>query len=486
MDATTDRAPREPGPSADSPEDTPRRRPFSHWARQVAGIPLPPEADRARERPIAVSRFIPLTRQAVIADLCRDVEDGAATQTFAELALRLERHRNHDYRALGREMRRLYLPFSPDADTLKVYEPDPSEAAAMEARLAELTTHLLTRANYTALRNQEITEILSSQSSYSLRITVDLAEYNLLQVFVRDVYIKTHAVRRPETAYILKYEYKVRVYRRLFVLLKLKSDADRARDVAAAEGISEARALKRVKKRRKQLPQDTTAEHIYIKVFKDMPEHDLQILFPLRRVQFRPFDKIKFFATAGGGTLFGIFTTTGKVLAATNPFAAVGALIGFAGLLGRQVATFFNQRTRYMMELAQKLFFHNLANNRAALALLLDRAEEEDVKEDLITLYFLAGQTLEERELAAAKRRIDDIIVERYGVAVDFELDDALSRLVKDGAVVREGSVLKFPTIAEASARYQELARADDVRDTRELVSDSAVRCEREADLTEA
>jgi hypothetical protein len=202
-----------------------------------------------------------------------------------------------------------------------------------------------------------------------------------------------------------------------------------------------------------------------------MPEHDLQILFPLRQVQFRPFDRLKFFATATGGTAFGIFSTTGKVLAATNPITAVGALIGFIGLLTRQITQFFNQRNRYMMELAQKLFFHNLANNRAALTLLLDRAEEEDVKEDLITLYFLRGESVTRSALPEKKAMIEKVIADRYGVRVDFELDDALSRLIKDGAVREEGGILHFPTLRDAAAYYARQRERDDKDDQRRLMA---------------
>ncbi|UOM33158.1 DUF3754 domain-containing protein [Acuticoccus sp. I52.16.1] len=466
MDATPERA------KTPAPTKAPARpKPFTVLLREIAGFPLPPEHEIAH-KPIPASRFIPLTRQAVTADLCRDIPGEKDGQVFALAALRLERHRNHAYRALAREMRRIYLPFSPDADTLKVCTFADDERLDMERRLSDLTEHLLTRANYTSLETEEIDAILNEQSSYSLRIEVDLDEYDLLHVYARDVYLTHHEVRRPETAFLKTYRYDIRVYRRLFILLKLKSDAERAAEVAAKEGISEKAALKRVEKRRKNLPTGMSTDNIYIKVFKDMPEHDLQILFPLRRVQFRPFDKIKFYATAGGGTAFGVFSTTGKVVAATNPIAAVGALVAFGGLLARQVTGFFNQRNRYMMELSQKLFFHNLANNRAALTLLLDRAEEEDVKEDLITLYFLAGETVEEAELMARKRRIDEAIVERYGVSVDFEIEDALRRLLADGVVTKVGSALQFLTFAEAAAHYDRLLAAHDDEDARHIQED--------------
>jgi hypothetical protein len=454
------------GPDDPHPETTARRKPFGAWVREMAGIP---ELAEEQQIEVPVSRFIPLTRHAVMADLCEDIEGPDDTDHFAHAALELERHRAHDYRRLAREIRRLYLPFSPDADTLKVRDFPREEAQRMEGRLAHKVRYLLTRANYTPLPQDELTRILSAQSPYSLRIEVDLDEYDMLHVFARDVYVAEHTVRRPETLYLLKATIKTRVYRRLFVALKLKTDEDRAKEVAERQDISQRKAFRQVRKRRRQLPQNTRAECIYVKVFKDMPEHDLQILFPLRTIQFRPFDKLKFYATAGGGTAFGLFSTTGKVVAATNPIAAVGALAGFIGLLARQITKFFNQRTHYMMELSQKLFFHNLANNRAALTLLLDRAEEEDVKEDLITLYFLRGQTIRRPDLATKKRMIEAVIADHYGVSVDFELSDALSRLIADGVVREEGDTLAFPSLQDAAAHYSALRKSDDADDIRHL-----------------
>ena len=416
----------------------------------------------------APSRFIPLTRQAVIADLCQDPAMAGEREAFATLALHLQRHRGHGYRALAEEMRRCYLPFSPDRDTLRVQTFSDEETEAMKARLSRLTTHLLERANYSAIDTETLNALLNEKSPYSLRISVDLGEYDELLMFRRESYPVTHTVRNSQT-FFLKRSYETRNYRRLFILLKLKSEDARAAEIAKAQDIAHAKALKIVRKRRKQLPTGTSADFIYMKVFKDIPEHDLEMLFPLRKVEFRPFDKIKFYATAGGGTAFGVFTTTGKILAATNPFAAVGALIAFIGLLGRQVTTFFNQHTRYMMELSQRLFFHNLANNRAALALLLDRAEEEDVKEDLIALYFNAGETVPESALPSRKARIDGIIKARYGAAVDFELSDAVSRLKGDGVLRTEGEALVFPSLAEAAEIYARLVKEDDRDDARHM-----------------
>ncbi len=416
------------------------------------------------------SRFIPLTRAQVITALAADPLGRGDADTFASVALRLQKHRAHVYRALGEEMRTAYLPFSPDADTLPDPGVTPEVRAAYERRLSALTQHLLDRANYQRLTNDEITAILSAQSPYSLRIAVDLAEYDDLQIYTRDTYRTTSTLRRPDLLWLVKETHEVIIWRRLFVLLKLKSAEARAAELAEAETISHKKALRQVRRRRRALPTDTTANAIYIKVFKDMPQYDLQILFPLRTVQFRPFDKLKFLATAGGGTAFGVFTTTGKILAASNPLAAGGALIGFVALVARQVSNFFNQRTRYMMELAQKLFFHNLASNRAALSLLLDLGEDEDVKEDLLTLYLFAGTEFGAEEVTARKAEIDRLVATRTGARIDFELSDALARLEADGIVSRAGGRIRIATLGEAADVYARHLEADDADDMRHIV----------------
>lgn len=121
------------------------------------------------------------------------------------------------------------------------------------------------------------------------------------------------------------------------------------------------------------------------------------MLFPNTRISFRPFDKLKLCVTAGGGTAAGVAGTATKILAATNPFALAIALAGLSAVIFRQVMGFFNTRNRYMMMLAQNLYFCSLANNRGALTLIVDSAEEEDVKEDMLPYAFTRALSLSSR-----------------------------------------------------------------------------------------
>jgi hypothetical protein len=117
----------------------------------------------------------------------------------------------------------------------------------------------------------------------------------------------------------------------------------------------------------------------------------------------------------------------------------------------RQVMNFFNTRNRYMMVLAQNLYFCSLANNRGALTLIADAAEEEDVKEDMLLYAFLAKQGGRGAKLDAVKDEIGAFLSKRCGVEVSFDEDDALGRLVTDGIVRKEAKGTAFALGAEAA-----------------------------------
>jgi hypothetical protein len=110
------------------------------------------------------------------------------------------------------------------------------------------------------------------------------------------------------------------------------------------------------------------------------------------------------------------------------------------------------------MQLAQSLYFQNLANNQGALALLVDEAEEEDVKEEVLLYRHLLHGPIPENELEALDRRIEQFLEAKFGIHVDFDVHDALERLLASGLVVRTsaGELHALP-LAEANRHLREL-----------------------------
>ena len=384
--------------------------------------------------------FIPVTRFALIDTLSKLEHDQYDSKEIGSFFYFLGqwRHQEHQERLL--RLKECYLPFSPDRDTVKVIERSNEELRELQQELLTEIEAILERANYCHLDDEKLDQLLSTHSAHGLQLKVDRSEYDAIMVYSRGA-DKDILEKRNWKKFFKKEEITVPTFKRLFLLLKLKEQEQRIKEVMEEKKISEKKARKIVTRHRKQLPKASDGEHIYLKLFKNIPQEDVEMMFPNTQVKFRLFDKIKLGMTAGGGTIAGVAGAASKVMAAVaaaNPIALATSIFGVIGIVVRQVMNFFNTRNKYMLTLSQRLYFHSLADNRGALTLLSDRGEEEDVKEELLLYRFLLDKPRPRTELKQLDGEIEAFMQERFGVDVDFEIEDALPRLVKDKIVTED------------------------------------------------
>jgi hypothetical protein len=397
--------------------------------------------------------FIPVSRHGLRAKLIAMLkEDGGAERAWNRAFDCLAAWRHQSYRRLLLDLIEDYLPFSPDSDTASLIDLDAAGRAKARAELIQGIERLLVQANYVRLSENDLRRILIERSPHGLSLKVDLSDFDDLLLYYRGTAVEVLEARNPWRLYLVKDRCEVPVFQRLFLLLKLKPVEALAAEIAAAKGIDHAKALAIARKRRRHLPPGVSSDKIYLKVFKRIPQVDLEMLFPNTRIAFRPFDKLKLCVTAGGGTAAGVAGTASKILAATNPIALAAALAGLSAVIFRQVMGFFNTRNRYMMMLAQNLYFCSLANNHGALTLIADSAEEEDVKEDMLLYAFLARRPSHHDALADLKAAIQRFVADRCGTAIDFDANDAVQRLLADG-LVRKDEAGTLCAIAPDEAR---------------------------------
>jgi len=173
----------------------------------------------------------------------------------------------------------------------------------------------------------------------------------------------------------------------------------------------------------------------------------VEMIFPNTKVRFRLFDKIKFGVTAGSGVGMGVVGTAGKIAIASNPYTLAAAVAGLGGVALRQATAFLNQRTRYMVVLAQNLYFHAMADNRGVMTLLADRAAEEDVKEEMLLYGILAKERVNIGDLRQVDKAIEEYLEATFDIDVNFDVDDALQRLKADGIVseLADGTLQTLP-----------------------------------------
>jgi hypothetical protein len=129
--------------------------------------------------------------------------------------------------------------------------------------------------------------------------------------------------------------------------------------------------------------------------------------------------------------------------------AAVSGLVAVGAFIMRQRLKYEAQTLRYQKQLADTVYFRNIANNTGVLDLLIGAGEEQDAKEA-----YLAYSVLRREGRPLAKAELDNfcetLLRERFGLEIDFEIQDALGKLERLGLVAREGDTYNAAAPAEA------------------------------------
>jgi hypothetical protein len=415
-----------------------------------------PHAGGALQR----EKFLPVTRTALVDRLtvASAWPNGDVAQVRRFLRY-LDYWRRHSYTMKLLDLEQSYEPFSPDSDLLSTRTFSADERSVLRKRLVGQISEFLVQGNFTRVDPSEVHIILTKDSHYGLDLQVDLSAFEELLIFYRGATTITERRRDPLKAYVGWKEVKIPVFQRLFLLFKLKPFEERVRDVMQQRQMVRADAEQYVKRMRGLLPAMVSSDYVYLKLFKNMPRSDVEMIFPNTKVKFRLFDKIKFGVTAGGGLGMGVFGTASKIaLLTTNPIAFAGALVGLGGVAARQASNFVAQRNRYMVVMAQNLYFHAMADNRGVITLLADRAAEEDVKEEMLLYSALAKAPANIRELAHVDEAIEQYLARTFKVDVDFDVGDALRRLKQDGIVTElPDGTLQTLAPEQAALRIDEL-----------------------------
>lgn len=404
-------------------------------------------------------KFIPVTRAALMERLTRPQSwRGSEAKETRRFFRYLDYWRQASYSAHLLEMGQTYEPFNPDSDLLVTRKYTDAEKATLQQRLMEQTQMLLEQANYTRIDPADVKLILTSDSHYGLDLQVDMHAFDELMIYYRGATKRRLHRRDARKLYLFKEEYEVPIFQRLFLLFKLKPIEQRIDEVMKQQQCDRKAAERIVRKLRGSLGAEISADSVYLKLFKNIPRSDIEMCFPNTTVRFRLFDKLRLGVTAGGGFGVGVVGTATKLMVAANPIALAGAVATLGGLAFRQGMKFIHKRNEYMVTMAQNLYFHALADNRGVMTVLADRAAEEDIKEEMLLYSVLAKDTVHVNELADVDAAIEQQLLNTFGLNLNFDLHDALDRLVNDGVVNigQDGWIRTLPP-AEAARHIDSL-----------------------------
>lgn len=402
------------------------------------------------------ARFIPFRRHDIVAMcLAEGALTGAEADGFRLCAAMVASLIHHEFHARLETLKDAYAPVSADSDTRVLSPPiDGDRPPSQPGELVKALAGVLERANFEPVTRKELHAALTRESLFRVRLFVNYDDFDEVLVFKRGESPRTERVR--SWFGLRKREISFVNYDRVLLYVRFKDAAH---------------FLRRKRKRLHFVPGT-----VFIKLFQNIPQADVEMLFPNAEVRMKFTDKLAIGVPA---------LVSGALIAATKLGATavlIGALIAFwvgwrkdevkldqAALLGlcaglfaiggylwRQFSNFRNRKIQFLKLLADNLYFKKLDTNAGVFHRLIDSAEEEECKEVLIAYHFLlaAGAPVAGRDL---DRSVETWFRDKWNCTLDFDLQDAVKKLVRLGLAEKEGAGYRAVPLAEAQRRLDRL-----------------------------
>lgn len=375
------------------------------------------EAGASAPRSWRLENFVPIRKADLLAVLSSDPGLREAERTdFLRLCRLLEATIHFEFQQFLEDLKTAYAPFDPDADTTPVWVVSAEERTRRADKLFDRFCEVLTWANFTRLSQADLERALEAMSEWGVNLVVDFSCFERLEVFARGAAILRRQRRRRFFFWPRRPpEVDVPIYQRLVVIFRL----------------------------RERLASDEHGDPdtIYLKIFKNIPTMDLDMLLPGSRVRMSILDRGKVLLPIVSGLAIAVWKVVqgALVLLATGVYGA----LAFLGLLGgtvgyglRSFHTHVRMVQRYQLNLTRSLYYQNMDNNAGVLHRLVDEAEEQELREAVLAWFFLwreAGpQGCSSEEL---DRRIEEFLARLIHREIDFEVSDALHKLQRLGLV---------------------------------------------------
>lgn len=361
--------------------------------------------------------YIPLRKTDLVELLCADKSLSRVDRdAFRQLCVLIAAVFHFEYHQRLEELKNDYAPFDPDAVTRPIRTLLPEERQQKLEELFGEFESLMERANFKKLDTSALQSAHGKESEFGVHTSVDFRLFEKLAAYVRGEAIGTRS-KRHWLFFWKKEPVKLPIYQRLAVIAKLCSN--------------------------RRVGEDIDINRVYLKIFKDIPRMDLEMLLPGARLSMPRLQRWKMSSSWIGGAayiLYSVSTDLLQALATGAWWVFWGPLTALAGYGYKQWASYQSTRTSYGLRLTQSLYFQNLDSNAGVLFHLLDEAEEQECREAMLAYYYLWRHAGAE---GWSSENLDDYVeldLERMAnLKVDFEIGDALAKLERLQLVTRHG-----------------------------------------------
>jgi hypothetical protein len=360
----------------------------------------------------------------------------AEQDAFRRLADRLVDHYHRSFHARFLRIKDAYALFDPDRDTLSITEPTVQDRDKAIHHLFREIKGLLEKANYKELSRLEAMQIMRGATLWGLELDVDWSVFDHIEIYYRGDSVGTRTIRRWWKLWKNE-EKEVAEFNRLVVVLRQKPH--------------------------KRLGKEADTNSVFMKIFKDIPKPDLEMVLPGTRIRLTKLDRgLILYPVLSGLALF-LYKVLSDWIGFKDVFSIAASVslswslaILFAGYGYKSYVSYSSKKTAYTLRLTRSLYYQVIDSNAGVFFRLLDEAEEQEVREALLAYFYLwkspGGQALSPEQLDDA---VEEDLERRLGIKVDFEIVDALEKLESLKLVRREGDAFRAIPLEEAATAVE-------------------------------
>ncbi len=340
--------------------------------------------------------------------------DSREQANFRQLASLILSLLHHLYRQRHEQLAYVYAPLDPDRDTRLSHVPIPVHRDRMTDEVFSRLQDALQRANYRRLSPADIQEALRAASQWGIRMRVNFGSLKRLEVYARGSVIGQRAHRSWRKFFALELV-DVPLHQRLVVVFRTR-DGHKS-------------------------PEHFDSRKVYLRMFKNVPQQDVDMMLPASGIQMSWLDHSRIVLPsmyAVGMTLWRVLRNV-LLLTFVGLFKTVALFFVVLFAIGFGAKSLFtysvNTRRRYLLNMAQSLYYQNLDNNAGVMYRLLEDGEQQEACEAVLTYFVtavvLAGQNaITLKEIAS---HCEEILLEATGAFVAFDVDAASRNLIHLG-----------------------------------------------------
>jgi hypothetical protein len=381
--------------------------------------------------------FVPMHTKDMVEYLAQHCDTMQEQQEFRRLASLILSLLHQMYRLRHEQLTYTYALLDPDRDKMLVCVPTVGRGDALCQELFEKTQDVLKRANYRRLSPHEIQIALRAASQWGVRMRVNFAGMRKLEVYARGGVVGSRAIR-PWYKFFKLQTVEVPLYQRLVVVFRTQAGS---------------------------IPSEFDPRRVYLRMFKNVPQEDIDMMLPAIGIRMSWLDHSKIVVPslyAASMTLWRVLRNV-LLLALFGVFKTVAMVVLVLFAIGFGFKSMFTYRTntkrRYMLNMAQSLYYQNLDNNAGVLLRLLDEGEQQEACEAVLGYYVLAIRCANAgpQDLDALDAACEDMLREATGLDVDYDADATFRTLIQLGVVtIDEGGWTALP-LKEAILKLDQL-----------------------------